>query len=90
MFHIKNLLEAESVDTQLKNEYANGGVGDIAPLETWVELWVDDEDFDSAGIKLKEIIHGLEHPSDKTVTCASCKEISDAHFKMCWNCGRSL
>jgi len=90
VFHIKNLLEAEDVETQLKNEFAGGGVGDLAPLDTWLELWVTDESFASAGNKLKAIIYGLEHPSKKTLTCSSCAEVSDAHFKVCWNCGASL
>lgn len=90
VFHIKNLLEAEGVETQLKNEFASGGVGDLAPLDTWIELWVDEDSFDDAGLKLKGIIHGLENPSKKIIVCSSCSEESDAHFKVCWNCGCSL
>lgn len=90
VFHIKNLLDAEGVDTQLKNEFAGGGVGDIAPLDTWLELWVSDNEFAAAGLKLKHIVHGLENPSSKTIQCKHCAETSDAHFKVCWNCGKSL
>lgn len=90
VFHIKNLLEAEGVKVQLKNEFAGGGIGDLAPLDTWIELWVDDDEMDDAGHKLNHIIHGLENPSKKTVICKHCSEESDAHFKVCWNCGESL
>ncbi len=90
VFHIKNLLDAEGVNTQVKNEFASGGVGDLAPLDTWIELWVEDDEFDAAGVKLKHIIYGLENPSKKQVTCSACSEISDAHFKVCWNCGKVL
>lgn len=90
VFHIKNLLEAEGVSTELKNEFAGGGIGDIAPLDTWIELWVDDESFDDAGNKLNGIINGLENPSKKTIVCKHCAEESDGHFKVCWNCGESL
>jgi len=90
VFHIKNLLEAEGVETQLKNEFANGGVGDLAPLDTWIELWVEDKDFEASGTKLKDIIDGLENPSKETITCSSCAETSDGHFKVCWNCGESF
>lgn len=90
VFHIKNLLAAEGVETQLKNEFAGGGIGDIAPLDTWIELWVEDENFDGAESKLKAIIYGLKNPSKKIVICSSCSEQSAAHFKVCWNCGKSL
>ncbi len=90
VFHIKNLLDAERIHTQIKNEFANGGVGDIAPLDTWIELWVDDDEFEVAGKKLKYIINGLEKTGNKQVICSACNEVSDAHFKMCWHCGALL
>ena len=36
----RNILEAEGVELQVRNEYAAGAAGDLAPLDAWMELWV--------------------------------------------------
>ena len=36
----KNILEGHGIETILKNEYAQGAVGEISAFDAWPELWV--------------------------------------------------
>lgn len=89
-FNIKNLLEAENVECQVKNEFANGGVGDIAPIDTWVELWVDDELIQTAEKHLETILTQMKEVSSVEVECSNCHEINQIQFKICWNCQKPI
>ncbi|MCP5090153.1 MAG: DUF2007 domain-containing protein, partial [Gammaproteobacteria bacterium] len=47
--HFKNLLAAEGIPTQIRNEYLGSIMGEMPFVETWPELWVvNDLDFDRA------------------------------------------
>lgn len=89
-FHIKNLLEVENIQCQVKNEFANGGVGDLAPLDTWVELWVCDHDLDNGEQALVEILQNLDQISEEQINCPQCGESNQSNFKLCWNCEANL
>ncbi len=80
----RNLVENAGIDTVLKNEYAAGGVGDLSPLDAWLELWVvDDADYDRA----MQIIDSAMADEDASPwICARCGEENDASFEYCWNC----
>lgn len=89
VFHVKNLLEVEGLDVQLKNEFAGGGVGDLAPLDTWLELWVDDSQSAVAEQSIERILSG-QQDNVAEIECPNCHELNDNHFKICWNCGHEL
>ncbi len=56
LFNIKNLLEAEGIETVVRNEFSSSAVGDLSPFETWPELWLlHDEDLPRA----QEIVAGV-------------------------------
>lgn len=80
----KNIVEGSGINVILKNEFAGGGLGELAPIQTWLELWVaNDVDFDSA----KSAIEGLEKEVAGTVwTCAQCGEENESSFESCWQC----
>ena len=47
--NVNNILEAHEIDVILKNEFLQGGNGELSSLDTWPELWVlKDSDYDSA------------------------------------------
>ncbi len=49
LFNVKNLLEAEGIETVVRNEFSSSAVGDLSPFETWPELWLlHDEDLPRA------------------------------------------
>ena len=87
VFNLKNVLQAEGVDTIVVNEFAAGGAGDLATFDTWPELWVEDDD------KLEQaqaILRGILNSSaTNDWYCRACQEQNDASFQFCWNCGQA-
>ncbi len=87
--HYKNILEAEGIRAELRNQHLGSIVGDMPFVEVWPELWVvNDLDFDRA----KQLIDGTaldESPSDPW-RCPKCQEENEGQFAACWNCGASV
>ncbi len=84
---MKNLLEEQGIECTIRNEFSAGGACDLAPFETWPELWVvDDRDEDRAQL----IIQQLQQAADKEICCPQCGEVNAGSFKLCWNCGTVL
>jgi len=87
VWDVKNSLELAGYQCHIRNEYAAGGAGDIAPIETWPEIWLDnDEQFENAVNYLNsDILKSV--PSGKDWLCGNCGEINGASFEFCWHCG---
>ncbi|WP_222937647.1 putative signal transducing protein [Spartinivicinus ruber] len=80
----KNILENNSIDVQLKNEFLGSSAGSLPPMETWLELWVvDDRDYDKA---LKLIEGSFDGTSESRWMCERCGEMNEGSFDICWNC----
>ena len=80
----KNILENAGIAAILKNEFASGGLGDLAALDTWLEVWVaNDEDYDKAILTLKL---ALQAKDSSEWVCSNCHEVNAASFDFCWNC----
>jgi len=85
--NIQNIVENAGITIMLKNEFAAGAAGDLVPHETWLELWVvEDDDFDKAK---KLIDSSFSKHTDPSWTCSQCNEKNDASFDFCWNCQSS-
>jgi len=53
----KNILENQNIEVTLKNEFASGAAGVLAPIDTWVELWIiNDIDEDKAETVLAQAL----------------------------------
>ena len=82
--NIRNILDANGIETVLKNEYSQGGVGEISAFDAWPELWlINDSDFDSATAAIE---NASSKPTDPEWTCKNCGEVNDASFGACWQC----
>ncbi len=80
----RNIIENAGIETVLRNEYASGAAGDLAPFDTWLELWVvNDADYAEA-MKIIEAISS-RNPQEDWV-CPNCGERNDASFEICWQC----
>ncbi len=86
--HFKNLLEAEGIRCQIRNEHLGSIFGEMPFVETWPELWVVNElDFDRA----QQLITDVAAESPKTPwRCRKCGEENEGQFAACWSCGTSL
>jgi len=79
--HSRNLLEAEGIETEVRNQMLSSAMGELPPAECQAELWVRAELVPRA----EEI---LRRPaiSGPDWNCVWCGEISGAQFAQCWKC----
>ena len=80
--HSRNLLEAEGIETELRNLALSSAMGELPPAECQAEVWVLR---DADAPRAEEI---LRRPSvtGPDWLCA-CGEKSGAQFSNCWKCG---
>ena len=82
---MSSALNEEGIETEIRNDILGGAAGEIAPGETWIELWVVNEAQAEAGTqRIKEI---LEQPERDDRLCNRCQESNPATFDVCWQCG---
>jgi hypothetical protein len=80
----KNILDAEKISTFIKNEFAQGAVGEISAFDAWPEVWVtSDDDFEQA-IEVLALSQNSNKGDDWV--CTSCAEENGPSFEVCWNC----
>jgi len=88
--HVKNLLEASHIVCELRNEFAQGGVGELSFVDAWPELWVAPEDAHLA----KQIINDMQLENNVSATTSAqewicpCGEENGSSFYSCWSCER--
>ena len=84
LHHYRNLLEAEGIETEIKNEHFGDLLAGMPLTES--QLWVvNDLDYDRA----KQLIDGTafeESPRDNW-KCSACGEENEGQFAACWKCG---
>lgn len=83
--NVKNQIESLGFKVVLKNEYAQGAVGEISAFDSWPEVWVvDDDDFE----RVMQLVESLQNAKVGEVDwiCPSCSENNDPSFEVCWNC----
>ena len=79
--HTRNLLEAEGIGTEVRNQALSSAMGELPPAECQAEVWVRGGDAPRA----EEI---LRQPpvAGPDWACATCGESSGPQFTQCWNC----
>ena len=84
--HFRNLLMAEGIESEIRNEFFGGILGDMPFTETWPQLWVvNDLDYDRA-LQLIDDSALDESPGDDW-RCKQCGELNEGQFAACWSCG---
>lgn len=85
--HARNVLIAAGIDSELRNQYLAGALGDLPMLETWPQLWVED-DLESAALRALEKASAA--PAGANWTCPDCGEQLEPQFTTCWRCGAAV
>lgn len=86
VFNLKNVLQAEGIETVVINEFSAGGAGDLATFDTWPELWIEDDGkLEQAQAIIQSIL--ISHVNSDWF-CQACQEKNDVSFQFCWNCGQ--
>jgi len=84
VYNIQNIVENAHIPTTLKNEYASSAAGELVPHETWLELWVvEDDDYDLAMVAID---NSFKDNSQSVWVCRQCYEKNAANFDVCWQC----
>ncbi|MBA6233044.1 MULTISPECIES: putative signal transducing protein [unclassified Colwellia] len=82
--NVKNIIEAENISSFIKNEFAQGAVGEISAFDSWPEVWVaNDEDYERA---LALLASSQLDVKGHDWLCKNCKEKNAPSFEICWNC----
>lgn len=82
VYHARNLLETEGIETLVKNAILSSAMGELPPAECQAELWVvNDADASRAQQVLTRTISGSDWK------CENCGEVSGPQFTHCWRCG---
>ena len=85
---MQSLLEAQGIQTFLKNQFGFGGTGELPFVETVPQLFVlHKQDLDKAKELLEEASAGAT-PGDSW-TCPKCSTKIDGNFSECWNCAEA-
>lgn len=82
---LQSLLAEARIETQILNEYAQGGVGELSFTHAYPELWlVNTGDAERA----RNIIAKFEQQQDPigSTPCPQCAENNPASFEICWRC----
>jgi hypothetical protein len=82
--HARNVLLTAGIQSELRNQYLAGALGDLPMLETWPQLYVDDADEQAA---LRALARAAEAPTGASWTCDECGEALEPQFTSCWRCG---
>ena len=85
--HARNVLIAAGIDSDLRNQYLAGALGDLPMLETWPQLMVEDE-LESAALRALE--KAAAAPSGAPWVCSQCGEQLEPQFTSCWRCGAAM
>ena len=86
VMNVRNILIGHGIEVVVNKEYASSAVGGLAPIDTWPEVWiVNDDDFGSS----MNIIESLDVELKTAMwQCHKCLEIKEETFDYCWNCKR--
>ena len=78
--HAKNLLTAEGIGAEVRNEFLSSAMGELPPAECQAEVWVADQDLEKSEAILRR------KPAGPDWRCA-CGETLGPQFTQCWSCG---
>lgn len=84
--HVQNLLEQAGIPCSLRNERLAGAIGDIPFLETWPQLWVEEDDEARALGFIAELRKAVAQAAPAW-HCTGCGERIEGQFSECWQCG---
>jgi uncharacterized paraquat-inducible protein A len=86
---IQGMLAGAGIETQILNEYAQGGLGEIPFTQAYPEIWLLNE---SDSMNAQKIIKQFEQNNTRTgkLLCKNCHESNPDTFETCWRCGAQL
>ena len=85
--HYQSILEANGIDTFMKNRFGTSGAGELPFVEVIPQLWVLNEADEKRAL---ELIGEMQTAADEKVAqdwaCPECDTKLEAAFTHCWKC----
>ena len=86
VYFARSVLEGNKIGSVVMREQLIGAVGGLAPIDTWPELWIhEDDDLEHA----RELINSAMKISETHQThwlCPGCGQNIEPQFTKCWQC----
>lgn len=82
--HARNLLQAEGIRAEVRNERLASAMGELPPAECQAEVWVLDA---RDALRAERLLREGAPVSGPPWVCANCSESLEAQFTHCWRCG---
>lgn len=87
VWHVKNILENEGIACTIKNELLATAMGELPPIECWLEVWLTDtSQYEQAEKIIRKNLSEMEIKRPDW-TCSKCGEELEHQFTTCWSCG---
>ena len=86
---LKDLLKEEGIPTEIFNQNAHAGMGEIPFTHAYPELWLLREHDERRARALVDAYENRPMPSGTSV-CGKCNEENPRNFASCWQCGGLL
>jgi hypothetical protein len=80
--HARNLLEAEGIRAEVRNQFLSSAMGELPPAECQAEVWVRTQD----AARAQEVLFRAPIPGPEW-KCSQCGETLGSQFTQCWKCG---
>lgn len=87
---VKDLLDDYDIPCFIKNEYAIGAIGELAPFDAWPEVWLADNEWHDRASQIISEFESQSKTAGNAWVCQQCQEQNDASFEICWQCGTEL
>jgi hypothetical protein len=85
--HARNVLLSAGIDSELRNQYLAGALGEVPMLEAWPQLYVAEADEFRA---LRALREAAAPPRGSPWVCEACGEQLEPQFTSCWRCGAEI
>jgi hypothetical protein len=82
--HARNVLIMAGIESEIRNQYLAGALGELPMFETWPQLWVEDALEPAA---LRALAVSSKAATGEPWICAQCGEQLEPQFTSCWRCG---
>jgi len=85
--YYQSILEANGIETFLKNQFGTSGAGELPFIEVIPQIWVLDEgDVDQARALIVELRNTDNIVNPSPWDCKECGEPQEPAFTHCWKC----
>ena len=88
VYQVKQLLDDSKIPCVIKNDFAQGAIGELSPIDSGVEVWLVDESWRPKAQQLVDdfLAEQSSLNNDGDWLCSECQADNEANFGICWSC----